>query len=106
MTFDQLTAIKATVMDLLKDKREDKKIADAKAKEELKEQLAANGRELCKIGNVIGCTFKENEVRGTITKINENTVSVSITDLEGNAVLNKDGKTVKTWKYLYQIFEV
>ena len=104
LSFDELKEIKSDVMEIMKEKREEKKESDKLAKAEEREELSNVGRDLCKIGNVVLTTYKGEEVLATITKINENTVSVSITDLEGNPIM-KDGKAVKTWKYLYQISE-
>ena len=102
LSYEELKEAKAEIAELLKDKREEAK-AEAKAQKEAdREVLSEAGKELAKIGNVINCVYKGEDVQGTITKINENTISIKLSDTDGNPIM-KDGKQISTWKYYWQI---
>jgi len=102
-SFEELKEIKDVVSALLKEKK-------AEHKEELKaeklaeqEAQAVIGRGIAGIGVTVACTYKGEEVRGLITKVSEKTVSVKLSDLEGNPINGKNDKQVVTWKYFHQI---
>ena len=105
-SYDELKDIKAEITEVMKGKKEEKKESDKAEKLAEQEALAEVGRAIAKVGAVVACTYKGEEVLGTIVKVSEKTVSAKLTDLEGNAIIGKGDKQVTTWKYYHQIFEI
>ena len=59
MTFDQLTAVKVEVTELLKEQKEAHKEAEKQAKAEAQEVRADEGRKLAKIGAIVRLYLQE-----------------------------------------------
>jgi hypothetical protein len=85
-----------------KERKKEVDIASKEAKEALRAEQTIEGKKLAIIGNIVKTLYKEQDVLGKITKV-ANTVSLEITDLERNPIINEKNAQVKTWKHFYQI---